>query len=187
MPPNSSSLKCSSELAPSYQFGRHQVVCVHFVSGFQLIDLDSIVYDRDTGKPKGFGFVEYRDKEAAASAVRNLNNKDFRTRSGSVLLITDLRVVPSSRVRYHLISFSCPCPFAEGRTLRVDFAEKSMFHGYDFKGDSGRGGRDERDRDYEHDRRVRCLYYRSENFIRMRNVGLLRKGLSCLGLLPALL
>lgn len=33
-----------------------------------------LVFDKDTGKSKGFAFVEYRDKESAASAVRNLNN-----------------------------------------------------------------------------------------------------------------
>jgi cleavage stimulation factor subunit 2 len=35
------------------------------------------VYDRDTGRPKGFGFAEYADPEIAASAVRNLN--DYET------------------------------------------------------------------------------------------------------------
>ena len=32
-----------------------------------------LVYDSDTGRPKGFGFCEFADAEAAASAVRNLN------------------------------------------------------------------------------------------------------------------
>ena len=31
------------------------------------------IYDSDTGRPKGFGFVEYAEPDAAASAVRNLN------------------------------------------------------------------------------------------------------------------
>ncbi|KIK68333.1 hypothetical protein GYMLUDRAFT_214889 [Collybiopsis luxurians FD-317 M1] len=38
------------------------------VVGFRL------VFDRDTGKPKGYGFCEFADHETAASAVRNLNN-----------------------------------------------------------------------------------------------------------------
>jgi cleavage stimulation factor subunit 2 len=33
-----------------------------------------LVYDQDTGKPKGYGFAEFADKDAADSAVRNLNN-----------------------------------------------------------------------------------------------------------------
>ncbi|MCJ1471915.1 hypothetical protein MMC13_000556 [Lambiella insularis] len=32
-----------------------------------------LVYDNDTGKPKGFGFAEFADADAAASAVRNLD------------------------------------------------------------------------------------------------------------------
>ncbi|CAG8490111.1 7144_t:CDS:2 [Funneliformis caledonium] len=33
-----------------------------------------LVFDRDTGRPRGYGFCEYHDSETAASAVRNLNN-----------------------------------------------------------------------------------------------------------------
>ncbi|XP_074655262.1 cleavage stimulation factor subunit 2-like [Tubulanus polymorphus] len=39
-----------------------------------------IVYDRETGKPKGYGFCEYQDVETAQSAMRNLNNADFNGR-----------------------------------------------------------------------------------------------------------
>ncbi|TPX62296.1 hypothetical protein PhCBS80983_g00534 [Powellomyces hirtus] len=35
-----------------------------------------LVFDRDTGKPKGYGFCTFQDAETAASAVRNLNNYD---------------------------------------------------------------------------------------------------------------
>ncbi|KWU43379.1 hypothetical protein RHOSPDRAFT_12218, partial [Rhodotorula sp. JG-1b] len=31
-----------------------------------------LVFDHATGKPKGFGFCEYRDADTAASALRNL-------------------------------------------------------------------------------------------------------------------
>jgi len=36
-----------------------------------------IVFDRDTGKPKGYGFCEYKDQETATSAIRNLNGHDL--------------------------------------------------------------------------------------------------------------
>ena len=38
------------------------------------------MYDRETGKPKGYGFCEYQDVETAQSAMRNLNNHDFNSR-----------------------------------------------------------------------------------------------------------
>jgi cleavage stimulation factor subunit 2 len=31
-----------------------------------------LVIDRETGKPKGYGFCEYKDEETASSARRNL-------------------------------------------------------------------------------------------------------------------
>ncbi|KII69510.1 Cleavage stimulation factor subunit 2 [Thelohanellus kitauei] len=40
-----------------------------------------IVYDRDTGKPKGYGFCEFYDLETAQSAIRNLNGHEFRNRT----------------------------------------------------------------------------------------------------------
>lgn len=48
-----------------------------FVSslGFRL------VYDRETGKPKGYGFCEYQDQETALSAMRNLNGREFSGRA----------------------------------------------------------------------------------------------------------
>jgi len=45
------------------------------VAGFRL------VYDKETGKPKGFGFLEYNDVDAAATAVRNLNNTELNGRT----------------------------------------------------------------------------------------------------------
>ncbi|EEC00489.1 RNA recognition motif-containing protein [Ixodes scapularis] len=39
-----------------------------------------LVYDRETGKPKGYGFCEYKDQETALSAMRNLNAFDLNGR-----------------------------------------------------------------------------------------------------------
>lgn len=39
----------------------------------KLIIVCRLVYDRETGKPKGYGFCEYQDQETALSAMRNLN------------------------------------------------------------------------------------------------------------------
>jgi cleavage stimulation factor subunit 2 len=40
-----------------------------------------IVYDRETGNPKGYGFAEYSDIEMAQSAIRNLNGDEFSGRT----------------------------------------------------------------------------------------------------------
>ncbi|KAM4696639.1 cleavage stimulation factor subunit 2 isoform 2-T2 [Rhinophrynus dorsalis] len=40
-----------------------------------------LVYDRETGKPKGYGFCEYQDQETALSAMRNLNAREFSGRA----------------------------------------------------------------------------------------------------------
>jgi RNA recognition motif-containing protein len=57
-----------------YDFSETQVVEIFQevgqVLGFRL------VFDRDTAKPKGYGFCTYIDHETACSAVRNLNNFD---------------------------------------------------------------------------------------------------------------
>ncbi|KAI9227450.1 MAG: hypothetical protein DHS80DRAFT_24272 [Piptocephalis tieghemiana] len=36
-----------------------------------------LVFDRETGKPKGYGFIEYMDSDTASSAVRNLQGYEM--------------------------------------------------------------------------------------------------------------
>ena len=40
-----------------------------------------MVFDRETGKPKGYGFCEYKDQETALSAMRNLNSYEIGGRT----------------------------------------------------------------------------------------------------------
>jgi cleavage stimulation factor subunit 2 len=55
-----------------------------------------LVHDRDTGRPKGYGFCEFRDPETAQSAIRNLNNYDFHGRPLRVDYADDDKSFPNS-------------------------------------------------------------------------------------------
>ncbi|MCI08713.1 cleavage stimulation factor subunit 2-like, partial [Trifolium medium] len=42
--------------------------------------MNRLVIDRETGKPKGYGFCEYKDEETALSARRNLQGYEINGR-----------------------------------------------------------------------------------------------------------
>ena len=44
----------------------------------------NIISDRDSGKPKGFGFVEMPDQEAAKSAIDGLKDQELTGRNMNV-------------------------------------------------------------------------------------------------------
>jgi len=47
---------------------------------FGQVDRVSIITDRETGRPRGFGFVEMADDNAANEAIEQLNGKDLEGR-----------------------------------------------------------------------------------------------------------
>jgi len=55
-------------------------ICEIFGRVGQVVNF-RLVYDKETGRPKGFGFLEYTDTDAAASACRNLNDFDIMGRT----------------------------------------------------------------------------------------------------------
>jgi RNA recognition motif-containing protein len=48
----------------------------------------SIVVDRQTGRPRGFGFVEMPNEAEGKAAIEALNNKEFQ---GRVLTVNEAR------------------------------------------------------------------------------------------------
>ena len=53
-------------------------------ASFGKVDSSKIVTDRDTGRSKGFGFVEMADSSEADAAIEKLNGSDFGGRSLTV-------------------------------------------------------------------------------------------------------
>ena len=51
-------------------------------------DSITVVRDRDTGQPRGFGFVEIADAGAAEKAIASLNGKDLM---GRALVVNEAR------------------------------------------------------------------------------------------------
>ena len=51
---------------------------------YGAVDEVSMIQDRETGRPKGFAFVEMPTGGEAQSAIDNLNGKDFLGRSLTV-------------------------------------------------------------------------------------------------------
>jgi cold-inducible RNA-binding protein len=53
-------------------------------SAFGEVTSASLVMDRDTGRPRGFGFVEFADDNAARAAINGLNGKNIGGRDLTV-------------------------------------------------------------------------------------------------------
>ena len=51
---------------------------------YGAVDKVSLITDRDTGRAKGFGFVEMPDSRAAQSAIQGLHGKDLKGRALTV-------------------------------------------------------------------------------------------------------
>ena len=49
--------------------------------GYGEVDSVKVIMDRDTGRSKGFGFVEMPDDTEAMNAINELNEKEFDSRT----------------------------------------------------------------------------------------------------------
>ncbi len=50
-------------------------------SAFGNVDSVTLINDRETGRPKGFGFVEMKNDEEAKAAIAGLDGKQLQERS----------------------------------------------------------------------------------------------------------
>lgn len=66
-------------------------------SEFGQVDRASVISDRESGRSKGFGFVEMPVDEEAKRAIEALNGKDFDGRS---LNVNEARPRPERSRRY---------------------------------------------------------------------------------------
>lgn len=57
-------------------------------SALGTVDSAKIIMDRDSGRSKGFGFVEMADDDAAMKAIDALNGQDF---SGRAMIVSEAR------------------------------------------------------------------------------------------------
>ena len=51
---------------------------------YGAVDSAKIVYDRETGRSRGFAFVEMRDSQSGKQAIEGLNEKQIAGRSVTV-------------------------------------------------------------------------------------------------------
>jgi len=51
---------------------------------YGVVDKIHVITDRDTGRSKGFGFVEMPESQAAKAAIQGLNGKELESRALTV-------------------------------------------------------------------------------------------------------
>lgn len=73
-----------------------------------------LVYDKETGKPKGFGFGEFQDADQAAAAVRNLNDYELMGRK----LRVDYSKDSDREEHTQQLSAPAPMPIPNGQDIQ---------------------------------------------------------------------
>lgn len=81
-----------------------------------------LVYDRETGKPKGYGFCEYKDQETALSAMRNLNGYEI----GGRMLRVDNACTEKSRLEMQSLMQGPPVESQYGEPVSPEKAPEAI-------------------------------------------------------------
>ncbi|MDY0003580.1 MAG: RNA-binding protein [Polyangia bacterium] len=73
-------------------FGTDDAALQTLFESYGAVDSANVVMDRDTGRSRGFGFVEMSDAAAASAAIQALDNQPF---DGRNLRVNEARPRPS--------------------------------------------------------------------------------------------
>lgn len=60
-------------------------------AGYGEVTDTNVITDRETGRPRGFAFVEMADRDAATAAINGLNGQEF---DGRTLTVSEARPRP---------------------------------------------------------------------------------------------
>ncbi|MBN1290061.1 MAG: RNA-binding protein [Actinobacteria bacterium] len=82
----------------SYSTGEEDIRAAF--SEFGTIDSVAVITDRNTGRSKGFGFVEMNDDSEAKAAIEGMNGKDLDGRNLNVNEARPRRDRPQRSERY---------------------------------------------------------------------------------------
>ena len=64
---------------------------------FGAVSSAKVITDRETGRSRGFGFVEMASDDEAKEAMKNLNNKDVEGRAMSVTVAREKTARPDNK------------------------------------------------------------------------------------------
>ncbi len=59
---------------------------------FGAVSSAKVIMDRESGRSKGFGFVEFEDDDAAKEAIKQMNNTDIQ---GRTIVVSEARPLES--------------------------------------------------------------------------------------------
>ena len=69
-------------------------------SQFGAVSSAKVITDRETGRSRGFGFVEMSSDAEAKEAIKNLNNKEIEGRAMSVSVAREKSARPDNNKRW---------------------------------------------------------------------------------------
>lgn len=75
-------------------YNLHEDQLVRAFEQFGAVKSVRLVTDRETGRPRGFGFVEMEERDAGDAAIRALDGSDLE---GRKLVVNEARPKPARR------------------------------------------------------------------------------------------